>query len=227
MRKATVRTLIALALLVSISPAVMAANLGDRTLRQGLRGDDVAQLQQRLNDLNFQCGKADGIFGFQTEDAVCRFQGARGLLVDGIVGPKTLAAMRTQSPSRSATGRFSQRDVELLARLVYAEARGESYEGQVAVAATVINRVNSPSYPASIPQVIYEVVNGHYQFSPVLDGQINMNPDDTARRAALDALSGYDPSGGATIFFNPSKTGDQWVRSKSFSVTIGNHVFAK
>lgn len=227
MRRTVAKVMIILTLLMSIAPVAMAANLGDRTLMQGSRGDDVAQLQQRLNDLGFWCGYVDGDFGPQTADAVFRFQKVKGLFADGIVGPGTLAAMSVQSVSRGSVGRFSQRDIELLARLVYAEARGESYIGQVAVAATVLNRLKDPSFPKSIQEIIYQIVDGYYQFSPVLDGQINMAPDETARKAAADAISGYDPTGGATTFFNPGKTGDQWVRSRAYFTTIGNHVFAK
>lgn len=227
MRKTAAKVMIILTLLMSIAPVVMAANLGDRTLMQGSRGDDVAQLQQRLNDLGFKCGYVDGEFGLLTEDAVFRFQKVKGLFSDGIAGPDTFAALRVQSSSRGSNGRVSQRDIELLARLVYAEARGESYIGQVAVAATVLNRLKDPNYPKTISEIIYQIVDGYYQYSPVLDGQINMAPDETARKATMDALSGYDPTGGATTFFNPGKTQDQWVRSRPYSTTIGSHVFAK
>jgi N-acetylmuramoyl-L-alanine amidase len=227
MKKTVAKIMILLTLLMSVSPMALAANLGDRTLMLGSTGDDVAQLQQRLNNLGFLCGNVDGDFGPLTQDAVIRFQKVKGFVPDGIVGPATLAAMSVQSTSRGSVGRFSQRDIDILARLVYAEARGESYIGQVAVAATVLNRLEDPNYPNSIPEIVYQIVDGYYQYSPVLDGQINMTPDETARRAALDAISGHDPTGGATTFFNPSKTSDQWVRSRPYSTTIGNHVFAK
>ncbi len=120
---------------------------------------------------------------------------------------------------------ISAAEMDLLARLVTAEAGGEPYLGQVAVAATVLNRVDSPRYPNSITAVIYQVIDGHYQYSPVLDGRINLPATETARKAVAEALSGADPSLGATGFYNPRKTTNQWVRSQPVTVVIGNHVF--
>ncbi|WP_422444067.1 spore cortex-lytic enzyme [Thermoanaerobacterium sp. DL9XJH110] len=227
MRKTATRVLVVLLLLLTLTPVAMAANLGDRTLRQGSRGRDVAQLQQKLNTLGFWAGKVDGIFGPKTKAAVKRFQRARGIRVDGIVGPQTFRALKVYPSYRGSTGRFSQRDIELLAKLVYAEARGEPYLGQVAVAATVLNRLKDPRYPDTIPGVIFQVVDGYYQYSPVQNGQIYLTPDETARRAVMDALAGFDPTGGATTFYNPGKTSDRWVRSRPYVTTIGNHVFSK
>lgn len=210
--------------------SAMALNLGDRVLREGCRGQDVAQLQTRLNSLGYWCGNVDGIFGPKTKNAVMSFQKAKGLKVDGIVGPQTLSALwgaSTNTASRSGSGRFSARDVEWLAKLVYAEARGESYTGQVAVAATVLNRVKSPVYPNTIYEVIFQRVNGFYQYCTVQDGQIYLTPNETARKAAQDAINGWDPSYGAIGFYNPAKTTNAWVRSRPVTVRIGNHVFYK
>ncbi|AEE91313.1 Cell wall hydrolase SleB [Tepidanaerobacter acetatoxydans Re1] len=214
-------------LFLIVTPAAIAAQLGDRVLTKGCRGQDVAQLQQVLNNKGFWSGYADGILGNKTVDALVKFQKAKGLKADGIAGFETFSALGVDTSYRGSSGRFSTRDVELLAKLVYAEARGEPYSGQVAVAATVLNRLNNPAYPKSIPEIIFQVVDGHYQYSPVLDGQINLVPDETARRAVVDALSGVDPTGGATTFYNPSKTSDQWVRNRSYVTAIGNHVFSK
>ncbi|NLZ39050.1 MAG: LysM peptidoglycan-binding domain-containing protein [Firmicutes bacterium] len=120
---------------------------------------------------------------------------------------------------------FSAAELDLLARLVHAEAAGEPYLGQVAVAATVLNRLDSPQYPNTISGVIYQVVNGYYQYSPVLDGRINLPANNTARQAVAEAINGADPSYGATGFYNPAKTTNQWVRQQPVTVTIGNHVF--
>ena len=120
---------------------------------------------------------------------------------------------------------FSASELDLLARLVHAEAGGEPYQGQVAVAATVLNRLDSPQYPNTLSGVIYQVVNGYYQYSPVLDGRINLPANNTAHRAVAEALNGVDPSYGATGFYNPAKTTNQWVRQQPVTVTIGNHVF--
>ena len=135
----------------------------------------------------------------------------------------------TALPSRSgrqSTGwQLSQQDIELMARLVHSEAAGEPYKGQVAVAASVLNRMACSRYPNSVSGVIYQVVNGYYQYSPVLDGRINLPANQSAYRAVQDALNGWDPSGNASGFFNPRKTSNQWVRSQPVTTVIGNHVF--
>lgn len=227
MRKTVAKVLLVFVLLSTLTPVAMAASLGDRILMQGSMGDDVAQLQQKLNIFGFWAGVVDGIYGPKTKAAVQRFQKAKNLNSDGIAGPQTFRALGVNPSYRGTIGRFSERDIELLSRLVYSEARGETYEGQVAVAATVLNRLRDPKYPKTIPGVIFQVVDGYYQYSPVANGQIYQTPDETARRAVMDAIAGYDPTGGATTFFNPAKTSDQWVRSRKYITTIGNHVFSK
>lgn len=227
MRKTVAKVLLIFLLLLTLTPVAMAAGLGDRTLEAGSTGDDVAQLQQKLNTVGFWSGYVDEIFGYETKAAVENFQSSKGLWTDGVAGPETFRALNVNTSYEGTTGNFSQSDIELLAKLVYAEARGEPYTGKVAVAATVLNRLKDPKYPNTISGVIYQVVDGYYQYSPVQDGQINLTPDETARRAAMDAIAGYDPTGGATIFFNPGKTGDLWVRSKAYITTIGNHIFSK
>lgn len=204
-----------------------AANLGDRILKSGMRGNDVVQLQQKLNSLGFWSGIVDGIFGRKTKDAVMKFQKSKNIKIDGIAGRNTIGALSKNTSSRGSIGRYSQRDIELLAKLVHAEARGEPYLGKVAVAATVLNRLKDPKFPSSISSIIYQVEGGHYQYSPVQNGQISLVPDETSRKAAYDAISGLDPTGGATTFYNPSKTSDSWVRSRPYVTTIGNHVFSK
>ncbi|MCL6588920.1 MAG: LysM peptidoglycan-binding domain-containing protein [Firmicutes bacterium] len=120
---------------------------------------------------------------------------------------------------------LSQADLDLLARLVSAEAGGEPFEGQVAVAATILNRLRDPRYPKTISGIIYQVDAGRYQYSPVLDGRINLPASSSAYRAVQSALSGWDPSNGANGFYNPTKTVNQWVRSQPVTAVIGNHVF--
>ncbi len=132
----------------------------------------------------------------------------------------------TTSGGSSSTGlKLSQSDVDLLARLVTAESDGESFEGQVAVAATILNRLQDPLYPKTIAGIIYQVVNGRYQYSPVLDGRINQQASASAYRAVQSACSGWDPSNGANGFYNPTKTVNNWVKSQPVTVTIGNHIF--
>ncbi|MBT9172988.1 MAG: Spore cortex-lytic enzyme [Syntrophomonadaceae bacterium] len=137
------------------------------------------------------------------------------------------AAPQSAPPAQTGGFRFTPAELDLFARLVHAEAAGEPFEGQVAVAASVLNRIRSPLYPDTLSAVIYQVVNGYYQYSPVLDGRINLPANESARRAVQEALSGRDPSLGALGFFNPRKTDNQWVRSRPVTVTIGQHVFIR
>lgn len=116
-------------------------------------------------------------------------------------------------------------ELELFARLVHAEAAGEPYQGQVAVAATVLNRLRSKRFPNTLSGVIYQVESGRYQYSPVLDGRINLPAGESAKKAVKEALAGADPSGGATGFYNPAKTGNAWVRRQPVTTVIGSHVF--
>ncbi len=145
---------------------------------------------------------------------------------DRLVIPGTVSADNTlMEVSSRGTGAFSAAELDLFARLVHSEAVGESYTGQVAVAASVLNRVSSSQYPNTLSGVINQVVNGYYQYSPVLDGRINLPANESARRAVADAISGQDPSLGATGFYNPRKTTNQWVRQQPVTTVIGNHVF--
>ncbi len=201
-----------------------ASTLGSRVLRYGSRGADVSELQRLLNNFGFNAGDIDGIYGIKTQDAVIRFQQSKNLIVDGIAGPQTI---RVLLGNYTVSRQYSSRDMELLAKLVYAESRGEPYIGQVAVAATVINRVNSPIYPNTIPEVIFQIENGYYQYCSVREGQIYLTPNDIARNAALDAVFGWDPSNGALTFYNPRFTTNKWVLTRPYCTTIGNHIFVK
>ena len=194
--------------------------------QQGNRGATVKTIQRKLKNWGYYNGAVDGIFGSQTKTAVKYFQKKNGLKVDGIVGNQTLKAlgMSTGSNSNSsgATSSYSDADVALLARLIYGEARGESYVGQVAVGAVVMNRIKSASFPNTMSGVIYQ----SYAFTAVADGQINLTPNETARKAAQDAMNGWDPSYGALYYYNPATATSGWIFSRKTTVTIGNHVFA-
>ncbi len=195
-------------------------------LQQGSRGVNVKTLQTKLKNWGYYKGSVDGIFGAQTKEAVKYFQRKNGLKADGIVGKKTLAALgmsTTSSNSSSNTSSYSDADVALLARLIYGEARGESYVGQVAVGAVVMNRIKSSSFPNTMSGVIYQ----RYAFTAVDDGQINLTPNDTARKAALDAMNGWDPTYGAIYYYNPVTATSAWIFTRTTTVTIGRHVFAK
>lgn len=195
------------------------AQAAGELLRYGSRGESVKQVQSRLNQLGYWCGTADGIFGNNTLSGVRRFQSAKGLAADGIVGPKTYAAM---GMGTSQTG-YSSSDLYLLARCVYGEARGEPYVGQVAVAAVVLNRVKSASFPNSISGVIYQP----YAFTCVADGQLYLEPDQTAYNAARDAMNGWDPTGGCIYYYNPATATSAWIWSRPIMLQIGRHNFCK
>ena len=191
--------------------------------KYGSRGSEVTQIQTKLKRWGYYSGSVDGIYGSQTLAAVKYFQRKNGLTVDGIAGTKTLQAMGIYTSSNSSISSSNSNNVNLLARLVYGEARGEPYTGQVAVAAVVLNRVKSSSFPNTIAGVIYQ--NG--AFDVVRDGQINMSPNSTAIKAAQDALNGWDPSYGAIYYFNPNTATNKWIWSRPMTVTIGNHRFCK
>lgn len=190
----------------------------------GSQGTMVTRIQTNLKKWGYYKGAVDGVFGTETSHAVQTFQRRNGLKVDGIVGPRTLAALGLGSaaPSGSAASSNSS-NLYLLARIISAEARGEPYEGQVAVGAVVLNRVRHPSFPNTLSGVIYQ--NG--AFSAIADGQFDQPISSQAYQAARDALNGWDPSGGAIYYYNPAKTTNTWIYSRPVIKRIGNHVFAK
>lgn len=198
-------------------------NSSNALSKYGSRGDEVIQIQTKLKRWGYYSGSVDGIYGSQTLSAVKWFQSKNGLTVDGIAGPKTLAAMGINSTQNSNGGFASNSDLNLLAHLVYAEARGESYTGQVAVASVVLNRVKNSSFPNTVAGVIYE----RGAFSVVTDGQINLTPNQTAISAARDALNGWDPTYGAIYYFNPNTATNGWIWSRPVTVVIGNHRFCR
>ncbi len=192
-------------------------------LKQGSKGSEVTTMQRKLKNWGYYFGSVDGIFGAKTKEAVKYFQRKNGLSVDGIVGNQTKKALGMRLDSQSgSTSLYSDSDVALLARLIYGEARGESYQGQVAVGAVVLNRVKSSSFPNTISGVIYQ----KYAFTAVSDGQINLTPNDTAKKAAIAAMNGWDPSYGALYYYNPVTATSQWIFSRQTTVVIGRHVFA-
>ena len=195
--------------------------------KYGSRGEEVRTIQTKLKRWGYYKGNVDGIYGSQTLEAVKYFQRKNGLKVDGIAGTNTLRAMGIYNSSGNSSSNSSSStnssDLNLLSRLVYGEARGEPYTGQVAVAAVVLNRVEHSSFPNTIAGVIYQ--SG--AFDVVSDGQINLTPNDTAIKAAQDALNGWDPSNGAIYYFNPSTATNKWIWSRPMTVTIGKHRFCK
>ena len=217
--------LLVIAIAVTIFLIFFRDNSVEALSKYGSRGDEVVTIQTKLKRWGYYSGNIDGIYGTQTVNAVKYFQSKNGLTVDGIAGPATLKAMGIYSSSSSTSTSSSSNtsNVNLLARLIYGEARGEPYTGQVAVGAVVLNRVKSSSFPNTISGIIYQ--SG--AFDVVRDGQINLTPNDTAKKAAQDALNGWDPSYGAIYYFNPSTATNKWIWSRPMTVTIGKHRFCK
>ena len=191
--------------------------------KYGSRGEEVRTIQTKLKRWGYYKGNVDGIYGSQTLEAVRYFQRKNNLKVDGIAGKQTLEAMGifNSSGNSNSSNSINNSDMNLLARVVYAEARGEPYSGQVAIAAVVLNRVKSSSFPNTISGVVYQ--SG--AFTAVSDGQINLTPNQTAYNAARDALNGWDPCYGAIYYFNPSTATNKWIWSRPHIITIGKHRF--
>ncbi len=211
---------------ILISFFVFRNNQVDALSRYGSRGNEVTQIQTKLKRWGYYNGNVDGIYGSKTVEAVKKFQRKNGLTADGIAGKNTLAAMgiyNSSSGSSSSNTSSSSSNVNLLARLIHGEARGEPYTGQVAVGAVVLNRVKSSSFPNSISGVIYQ--SG--AFDAVSDGQINLSPDSSSVKAAQDAINGWDPSYGAIYYFNPATATNKWIWSRPLTIVIGKHRFCK
>lgn len=184
----------------------------------GSSGSEVTAIQKALKERGLFTANVTGYYGTQTQAAVKKFQKQKGLKVDGIAGPQTLNALGI---SAGTVPKATESNINLLARIISAESRGEPYTGQVAVGAVVLNRVEHPSFPDSIAGVIYQ--NG--AFTAINDGQFWEPISSSAYNAARDALNGWDPTGGAIYYYNPRKTSNKWIRSRPVITTIGDHVF--
>ena len=202
-------------------------------LKQGATGGEVKELQRRLKQWGYYNGAVDGIYGAGTVKAVKYFQQKNGLKADGIAGKSTFEALGMNesakalegnkgSSSSSSNSNYTSSDLYLLAKTIYAEARGESYTGQVAVGAVILNRVKSSKFPNTIAGVVYQ----QHAFTAVSDGQINLEPDKTAMNAAQDAMNGWDPTYGCIYYYNPAVATSSWIFSRKTVTTIGKHVFA-
>ncbi|TSJ67579.1 spore cortex-lytic enzyme [Allobacillus salarius] len=243
-------------------PSKPAEAFTNQVIQQGAVGEDVIELQARLQYIGFYNGDIDGVFGWRTYWATRNFQYEFGIKVDGFVGEKTKQALerateydqnyvqeqlnkgkkfthyggQDRGGEQQTTGEesttptptavnvpkgFSQNDIRLMAQAVYGEARGEPYEGQVAVAAVILNRIESSTFPDTISGVVFEPL----AFTAVADGQIYMEPNETAKEAVLDAINGWDPSGGATYYFNPDTATSDWIWGRPQIKRIGKHIF--
>ena len=212
----------------ALTPCVQTA-----VLKQGSTGGEVKELQRRLKQWGYYSGAVDGIYGPKTVEAVKYFQRKNGLTADGIAGRATFEALgmndsvkvldNDKSNSAGSTNsNYTNSDLYLLAKCIYAEARGESYTGQVAVGAVILNRVRSTKFPNTISGVIYQTG----AFTAVTDGQINLAPNSTALNAAQDAMNGWDPTYGCLYYYNPAVATSSWIFGRKTVTTIGKHVFA-
>ncbi len=192
-------------------------------LRKGSSGSGVRQIQTRLANWGYYSGKVDGIYGSGTENAVRKFQRNNGLTADGICGVRTLSALGLSNLANNAHAvSATNENVYLLARIISAEARGETYRGQVAVGAVVMNRVRSSKFPNTLAGVIYQ----KGAFTAVDDGQFDKPIADSAYRAAREVLAGADPTGGCLYYYNPATATSQWIYSLPVKMTIGKHRFS-
>lgn len=216
------RKKLCLVLAILFALNIAAITLIDRvdaaSFKKGSTGNTVSQIQYALKSQGFYSGNVDGVFGSLTEQAVKKYQAKYGLTVDGKVGNATLKALGI---SASSAGTAESGDIALLARLISAEARGEPYNGQVAVGAVVLNRIEHPSFPNTLSGVIYQ--SG--AFTCVVDGQFDQPVAESAYRAARDAMNGSDPCGGAIYYFNPVTATSKWIWSRPLIITIGKHRF--
>ncbi len=223
MKKRALILIVAFVLTIGAALSAAAFEAEAKNIVKGDTKENIRIVQQRLKDLGYYKSVVDGIWGTKTRTAVKTFQKNKGLVADGIVGAKTEKALGVTLKSSSPSGSASSADLNLLARCVYAEARGEPYTGQVAIAAVVLNRVRSSKFPNTVAGVIYEP----WAFTCVNDGQINMSPNQTALNAAKDALNGWDPTNGCLFYYNPATATSKWIWSLSVEMKIGKHNFAR
>ena len=201
-----------------------ALRIGAASYQKGASGETVRTIQTKLKRWGYYSGSVDGIYGSATVEAVKSFQRKNGLTVDGVCGKRTLAALGITTPSSTSSASAGTKDeLYLLAKMISAEARGEPYIGQVAVGAVILNRVKHPSFPNTIAGVLYQPG----AFTALSDGQFNLEPEEQCKKAARDAMNGWDPSGGAIYYYNPDKSTSSWIFTRETIAVIGKHIFAK
>ncbi len=231
-RKITILVLATLLIVAGLLSQLKFFNTQDDSIaalsQYGSSGQEVINIQTRLSRWGYYFGDIDGLYGYQTYTAVRDFQIKNGLTVDGIAGPETLAALglpagRSQGARNQQSTNYASGDVNLLARLIHGEARGEPYEGKVAVGAVVLNRTRDPRFPKTIAGVIYQPG----AFDVVYDGQINLAPDQSSINAAQDAMNGWDPTYGCVYYYNPNTATSSWIWTRQIVIKIGEHNFAK
>lgn len=196
----------------------------------GSNGPDVSKVQSKLRAWGYYDGPVDGHYGASTFNAVKSFQAKNGLGADGVVGKATwqalgfnVATTRTAPAYTPSRGVSARDDVMLLARVVNGEAEAEPFLGKVAVAAVILNRVESDQFPNSMAGVIYQP----HAFESITNGVANRTPSADSVKAAQDAINGWDPTYGCLFFWNPAKPVSKWIWSRKIQTEIGGHVFAK
>lgn len=202
-----------------------------RSLYWGLAGDDVTRLQGQLSAWGYYTGPVDGYYGSATQQAVILFQQYNGLVPDGIVGPATWTALgfsptydyAPPEPAGVSRGVSNRGDIYLLARVIEGEAADEPFTGKVAVGAVILNRLRSAAFPHTLAGVIYQP----HAFESVSNGQYNRPVTEESLRAAMLAMSGWDPTGGALYFWNPAKLVSPWIWTRNIITQIGRHIFAR
>jgi N-acetylmuramoyl-L-alanine amidase len=259
LKKIIIRMMVVVLLLgcaYALSP-VQTGAFSTQQIQRGAFGDDVIELQSRLQYIGFYRGAIDGKFGYGTYWALRNFQEKFDLPVDGIAGSKTkkklvdashydekfvkenikkgnkfthyggtsLASQVSKGAGKKENiqlpSKYSDQDLRLMANAVYGEARGEPYEGQVAVAAVILNRIEHPDFPDTVGGVIFQPL----AFTAVADGQIWLTPNERAKEAVLDAINGWDPSENAIYYFNPITATSKWIWSRPQIKKIGLHIF--
>ena len=243
----TVVVVLFLSTMYVMQPRDSEETFSSSTLRMGSSGQDVTELQGRLTFLGFYNGEIDGIFGSKTKNAVTWFQWKFGLKSDGVVGSQTkqklVDATKAWKPGQTSGNKpgnntggggagssslpqsnrlgLTENDLKIMANAVHGEARGEPYRGQVAVAAVILNRVKSQSFPNTVYGVIFQPG----AFTAVADGQIYLTPNETSRKAVEDAINGMDPTNGCLYYFNPETATSKWIWTRQQIMTIGKHIF--
>ncbi len=202
----------ALCMMVNASCAEYAEKLG-------AKGKTVLNVQTELENKGYKIRDKKGFFGLETLAAIIAFQERASLEISGIIDTPTkklLLGSETNS---------TDDDLHWLSKIVHAESCGERYDGKLAVANCVLNRVKSDEYPDSIKEVIFDTKYG-VQYQPTVNGSIYQTPDDNCTQAAKDALSGNNPIGECLFFFNPATANNFWIsENREFYTAIGNHHF--
>lgn len=211
-------SLIVLAFIIVLTSLSLMPRTESAISQVGSRGAEVRAIQERLKERGLFHDEVTGYYGEVTRKAVLAFQKQQGISQTGTAGPQTLKALGISVGSIPAS---TEANINLLARIISAEARGEPYVGQVAVGAVILNRIEHPSFPDSLSGVIYQ--DG--AFTAIVDGQFNEPVSDSAYNAARDALNGWDPTGGCIYYYNPAKTSNAFMHSRPTVTVIGGHRF--